>query len=383
MISTALLLLLHSVAAAAPEVPSFPSFPSVEDIARAVGDQLGRMVNDFFQNNLLALLGRLLLALLGGLGFLLWSAISYLLGGVNFITQMPEAWVIELGPVQRMIDRLTTVALGAVGMLVVWTTFRLVLTMMSFQPWQRVLKYYPRQMLAAAVILLTEDIIRWFIRFANTVTGVVMDPFQGLTGLNPSFEAFTVVGVMFIVYALAVFRLAIRRAKVIVLAGVLIAVMPLAVVLWCTPLEVAEEAFDKWLVTLAGCILVQIPQAAALAIGATLIGAAFSTGDAGTRSPAEGAVALAMGIGSVLAAEHMPVGINRRIFRPANAGLKPGVVQTAAQVATVAAGVGYGPGMGYVAQQTAQTAVHTVRQTQQFHSILATAPLKALPPPKP
>lgn len=382
MAALAALLLVPAVALAAPEVPSFPSFPSVEDIAKAVGDQLARMVNDFFQNNLLALAGRLLLGLFGLIGFFLWGAVSYLFGGVNFITQMPEQWTVNLGPVQRMIDRLTVVALGVVGMTTMWTTFRLVMSLLTFQRWYRVLRFYPRQFLAAGIILLTQEIIRWLIHFANAVTGVVMDPFQGLSGLTPSFDGFTVVGVMFIVYAFAVFRLAIRRAKVIILAGVLTAVMPLAVALWCVPLDVAEEAFDKWLTTLAGCILVQIPQAAALTIGATLIGAAFATGDAGTNNPAEGVVALAMGIGSVWAAEAMPMGINRRIFRAANAGIPPGAVYTAAKVATIAAGAGFGPGMG-AAAQTAETAVNVVRRGQQFHSILAAAPRLALPPPKP
>lgn len=368
-------------AAAAPEVPGF-SFPSVEEIARAVTDALGRAANGFIENSLPALITRGLLAVFGFIGFVLWSVVGFLFGGVNFITQLPENWVVELGPIQRMLVRLTQVALGVVGMCMVWTTFKLVVSLLSFQPWHRVLRYYPRQIAAAAIILLTQEMIRWLLRLSNAITGTVMDPFNGLTGLNPTFDAFTVVGAMLIVYAIAVFRLAIRRAKVVVLTGVLVAVMPLAIAVWCVPLDIAQEAFDKWLTTLAGCILVQIPQTAALAIGATLIGAAFAGHDAGTTSPAEGVVALAMGIGSVVAAEAMPLGINRRIFHRASVGIPPGAVYTAAKVATMAAGAGFGPGMGG-AVGAAQTTATVVRRTQQFHSILAVAPTKALPPPKP
>ena len=390
-----LFLLTASPAAAA---PSFPSFPTPEEIAHALGDYFGGLVNTFIETSLPALLVSAILAVFGFIGFLMWSLVGLVFGGVNFVTQIPEQWITGLLPIQRIMARLTTLALAIVATGTVWTTVRFIFEAMVGRPWSRLLRFYVRQAIAGSLIVFAGGAITWLLRFSNALTASLLDPFNGVAGLTPSFDGFTAVGAMLIVYGFALLRFAVRRAKLVVMTGLLTAVAPAAVALWCLPLEFCEEVTEKWATTLVSCILVQIPQAAALGIGAMLVASAFAGGDAGTQDTAEGVVALFMGIGSVLAAEAIPTRINRRILGRSNVGVPPGAVATAAQIGMMAAGAGFGPGMGNVAAAAGQTAVHQVNQTvarTAAASAAANAPrvqsvlgatggaIKMLPPPKP
>lgn len=359
-IITALLLLANAgVAHAAPEVPGIDLGAWAEQIAKAVTDQMGASVNHFIEYNLVALIWRFFLSVLGIVGTMLWGIIGALFGPSNFITQLPEQWTVGLDPVQRFIGRFTGIALTATAAMAVWTTIRLVIALGSFQPYGRWLRYYPRQMFAGVVILFAGQIITYALRFSNALSASMTDPTGGIAGVGPpSFDGFTAAGAMFIVFAFMALRFAVRRAKVLVITGLLIALTPLAIALWCMPIEFADEVVDKWATMLLGCIFVQIPQAAALSIGAALIAAAFSSGDHGTDGVTEGVIAFTMGIGALLAAEAMPgLMVNRRLFRSGSVGLRPGMVYNALQMGMMAAGAAYG---GPVTAPVGQTVVSAV-----------------------
>src|SRR5678810_649494 len=127
IITALLLLATPAVASASPEVPGiFNPGEWAEQIAQAVTDHMGEAANHFIEHNLVALLWRFFLAILGIIGNLLWGIVGALFGPANFITQLPEQWTVGLAPVQRFIARFTVVGLLIVGLMTVLTTARLV-----------------------------------------------------------------------------------------------------------------------------------------------------------------------------------------------------------------------------------------------------------------
>jgi hypothetical protein len=330
---------------AAPEnPPSAPpgGWPTPSAIAAAIFDQAGTWLTSWLEHSVPALATRGFLALLGAVARFLWGTVAGLLGGANFVTQLPEQWVVGLAPVQRTAGRLTELTLVGVGVDVLLTIALLVASVGLGRPFGGLVPYFGRQAIAGALLALLGGGLVWVLRFANALSGALTDPLTGLAGLEaPTFDAFTATAALLLVYAVALLWFLIRRARVLVLVALLMALWPVAVLAWCTPLPFCDGFARGYAKELLGLMLVQVPQAAALAIGAALVASAFAGGDAGSGGgPAEGAVALLMGTGSVGAAAAMPGIVSRHAAR-ATVGLRPGQVATAARVATILAGFGW------------------------------------------
>jgi hypothetical protein len=375
--------------------PAPPAGPSAGDIGGAVASALLSGLPDllyalglrFFREGLPGLLGDAVQWALRAL----WDGVAWLFAPINVFTQLPDLWTYNLPAVRVARDQLAPPAAAIVAAATVATVLLAGLGTIIGRPFGWVLNRAPYLLLAGAGIAAWPLVSRWWVDFANALSGALLDPLTGLPGLDQMTAVGQALNLGWVALLYAVFALffLVQRITLLVYACLCLAIGPLAIAAGVLPVPLAQRFFGWWLTTFLGVCFVQVLQALCLGIGANilLVGGASSDGR-------QGVMAGLIGAGAILAAGTVP-GLLLRRLTPAAASA-PGWLWTVLNAATVLAGVGLGAQAlktwawpvlrtalpaGAPATATVSTAAAASR-TGYVRSLLGGAPL-ALPPPKP
>src|SRR5262249_15123669 len=153
------------------------------------------------------------------------------------------------------------------------------------RPFGWALNRAPYLLLAGAGIAAAPPLMRWWVDFANALSGALLDPLTGLPGLGQMTAVGQALNLGWVAVLYAGFALffLIQRIKLLVYAALCLAVAPLAIAAGVLPIPLAQRFFAWWAATFLGVCFVQVLQAACLGIGANiiLVGGAASDGRQG------------------------------------------------------------------------------------------------------
>lgn len=315
-----------------PDAPP-PATPSFDLSGLAEG--IGQAVWSLFEGGVPLLASKLVAASFGAVATFLWDAAGGALAQVNVFTQLPPAWSYELRPVVEMRGVMDPLGRAVLALSLVLAVLIMGAGLITGRPFGAVLTALPRIFLAAAGMLFSGPLVRWWIDFSNAASARLLDPRAGLPGLDQvqGMDHFAALGVVALVYLFCGLWLFLGRIVLVVLVCLLVVTAPLAIASGALPFAPAQRFFGWWLTTFLGATFVQVLQAVCLALGGALIGRSGVTG----TSSADAVMSVALGVGAIAAAMKVP---GMLLGSLARSSVLPGLLDAAFRVGMLASGVG-------------------------------------------